>query len=39
MTVKLIFKTLIGTIIVIVVGFLVIEMFNLSINSFMLNSI
>lgn len=32
MTVKTIFKTLIGTIVAIVVGFIIIEVFNLSIT-------
>lgn len=36
MTVKTIFKTLIGTIVAIVVGFIIIEVFNLSITQFML---
>lgn len=39
MTVKTIFKTLIGTVVVIVVGFLLIEMFNLSIQQFMLRQV
>lgn len=39
MTVKMIFKTLIGTVVAIVVGFLLIETFNLSINQFILRSV
>ena len=39
MTVKTIFKTLIGTVVVIIVGFLIIEMFNIQITQFMLRQI